>query len=245
MINKSILILGGASDIGLAVARYFAFNGYDIKLAARQSKKLEPYILDFKTRYNCKVTIHEFDVLETNTHKNFIDNLLEFPDIVLCAVGYMGDHETSEKDFKERILVIRSNYEGPVNILSEFANIYEKKSFGTIVGISSVAGERGRAINYIYGSSKSGFTTFLSGLRNRLAKKKVHVVTVLPGPIKTKMTKEMKLPKLLTNTPNAVAKSIYNAINNRKDVVYVGKIWGLIMFVIRIIPEKFFKLKKI
>ena len=243
--KKSILILGGASDIGLAIARYFAFNGYDIKLAARQSEKLRSNISDFRIRYNSKVTIYEFDVLKTSTHKNFVDNLLEFPDIVLCCVGYMGNQVINETDCKERALVIRSNYEGPVNILSEFANIYEKKSFGTIVGISSVAGERGRSINYIYGSSKSGFTTFLSGLRNRLAKKKVHVVTVLPGPIKTKMTEGMKLPKLLTSTPKTLAKAVYSAVNKRKDIIYVGKIWSVIMFVIKIIPEKLFKLKKI
>ena len=243
--KKSILILGGASDIGLAVAHYFAFNGYDIQLAARQSKKLDPYISVFKIRYNSKVTIYEFDILETNAHKNFVENLFEFPDIVLCAVGYMGDQKINEKDSKERTLVIRSNYEGQVNILSEFANIYEKKCFGTIVGISSVAGERGRAVNYIYGSSKSGFTTFLSGLRNRLAKKKVHVITVLPGPIKTKMTKDMNLPKLLTSTPKTVAEAVYNAVNKRKNIIYVKQTWSIIMFIIRIIPEKIFKLKKI
>lgn len=243
--KKSILILGGASDIGLSTAHYFASKGYDVKLAARQSEKLESNIFDFKIRYNSKVTIYEFDVLATNTHKNFVQNLLEFPEIILCAVGYMGNQEINEKNYEERALVLRSNYEGPVNILSEFANYYEKKSFGTIVGISSVAGERGRSTNYIYGCSKSGFTTFLSGLRNRLAKKNVHVITVLPGPVKTKMTEGMQLPKLLTSTPKTVAKAIYVAVIKRKDIIYVKPIWRLIMFVIKIIPEKIFKLKKI
>ena len=243
--KKSILILGGTSDIGMATAHYFASKGYDIKLAARDSKKLESNIADFKIRYDSKVTIYEFDVLKTNTHENFVESFLEFPDVVICAVGYMGEQEINENNYKERALVIRSNYEGPVNILSEFANYYEKKAFGIIVGISSVAGERGRAINYIYGSSKSAFTTFLSGLRNRLANKNVHVVSVLPGPVKTKMTEGIKLPKLLTSNPKTVAEAVYNAVDKRKNIIYVGKIWIFIMFIIKIIPERIFKLKKL
>ena len=110
------------------------------------------------------------------------------------------------------------NYEGPVNIISELANIYEDQGFGTIIGISSVAGDRGKSSNYIYGSAKAGFTTFLSGLRNRLAKKNVHVLTVLPGTVYTKMTIGQNLPKLFTSTPDKVANDIYNGFVKKKTL---------------------------
>ena len=109
--------------------------------------------------------------------------------------------------------------------------------------ISSVAGDRGRAKNYIYGSAKSGFTAFLSGLRNRLFKNNVKVITILPGPVETKMTKEMKLPKFLTSKPKFVADAIYRAVINKKDIVYIKPIWRLIMLIIKLIPEKIFKSK--
>jgi len=243
--SKSILIIGGLSDIGLSTAHLFAQNGYNIQLAVKNKNRLENIIKEFKLRYNSTVTAYDLDVIETETHKNFIDNLIYSPDIVLCAVGFMGIQKDNEKNTKLRQLVIKTNYEGPINILSEFANIYEKQGFGSIVGISSVAGERGRANNYIYGSSKSGFTSFLSGLRNRLSKENVQVLTVLPGPVRTKMTEGHKLPKFVTTTPEVVAKSIYKGVIKRKDVIYVTPIWRLIMIIIKFIPEKIFKNTKI
>ena len=153
----------------------------------------------------------------------------------------MEDQKKIEKKSDLRTDVLRTNFEGPINIISDFANIFEDKRDGTIVGISSVAGERGRANNYLYGSSKAGLTVFLSGLRNRLSKKNVRVLTVLPGPVFTKMTKDTKLPKILTATPNQVAKDIFIAVIKKKDVIYTFKIWKLIMIIIKIIPEKIFK----
>ena len=112
-------------------------------------------------------------------------------------------------------------------------------------GISSVAGERGRATNYIYGAAKAGFTAYLSGLRNRLAKTGVHVVTVLPGFVATKMTEGMDLPLRLTAQPGEVADAIVRAVERKTDVVYVRPIWRLVMFVIRSIPEFIFKRMRI
>ena len=243
--NKSILVIGGLSDIGLSTARLFAQKGYNIQLAVKNKNRLESVIKDFKIKYNTIVTAHDLDVIKIETHKNFIENLNYYPDIVLCAVGFMGNQKDNEKNAELRQLVIKTNYEGPMNILSEFANIYEEQGFGSIVGISSVAGERGRANNYIYGSSKSGFTSFLSGLRNRLSKNNVQVLTVLPGPVRTKMTDGHKLPKLISTTPEVVAESIYNGVIKHKDIIYVTPIWKLIMIIIKFIPEKIFKNKKI
>ena len=121
------------------------------------------------------------------------------------------------------------------------ANHYEKDEKGFIVGVSSVAGERGRKANYIYGSSKAGFTTYLSGLRNRLYKSNINVLTVKPGYIYTKMTEKLKLPSLLTAKPDEVAKLIFSSQKKKKNVIYIKSVWRLIMLLIRIIPEWKFK----
>lgn len=239
--NKTVLILGGNSDIGIAIAEYFVSKNYKIQLAARNLLNKNSKIFDLKSKYDSKISIYEFDILDEYNNKKFIENLSILPEIVICVVGYMGVQNISQINQKERTLIIKTNFEGPVNILSDFANMFEKKRSGTIVGISSVAGERGRVSNYIYGSSKSGFTSFLSGLRNRLAKKNVHVVTVLPGPVKTKMTQDVKLPKFLTSSTEEVAKKVYQAVINRKDVIYVKSIWKYLIFIVKIIPEKIFK----
>ena len=124
----------------------------------------------------------------------------------------MCEQKENEINYDLRTKVLRTNYEGPINIISELANIYENRGYGTIVGISSVAGDRGRSSNYIYGSAKAGFTAFLSGLRNRLAEKNVHVLTVLPGTVYTKMTLGHKLPKIFTSYPDKVASDIFKSI---------------------------------
>jgi hypothetical protein len=137
--------------------------------------------------------------------------------------------------------VMRANFEGPATILGALANAMEARGSGTLVGISSVAGERGRASNYVYGSAKAGFTAFLSGLRNRLAGKGVHVVTVLPGFVATKMTEGMDLPARLVAQPEEVATAILAAVERGQEVIYVRRIWRLIMAIIRAIPETIFK----
>lgn len=241
--TKSILIIGGTSDIGIAIAKKFASHDYNIFLAARNVQSLERVKKDLELNQKIKVTPLTLDILDDNSYKTFLDNLEKIPEIVVCSVGYMGDQLINEKSLHERSLVMKTNYEGPVNFLSEIANHYEKIQSGTIIGISSVAGDRGRAINYIYGSAKSGFTAFLSGLRNRLFKNNVKVITILPGPVETKMTKGMKLPKFLTSKPKFVADSVYRAAFNKKDIVYITPIWRLIMLIIKIIPEKIFKSK--
>lgn len=241
MNNKTLLIIGAKSDIGIAIAHKFASKGYNIQLAGRDINEIDIIGKDIDIRHNVNIENYEFDVLENESHIKFINNLKIIPNIVICVVGKMDEQKYNEQHAKNRINIMRTNYEGPLNILSEFANIFEKKELGTIVGVSSVAGERGRASNYIYGSAKAGFTAFLSGLRNRLYKKNVHVVTVLPGPVFTKLTTGMKLPKLLTTNVNQVAEDIYSGIKNKKDVIYTLKIWKFVMMIIKLIPEKIFK----
>ena len=163
------------------------------------------------------------------------------PDTVICVAGLMTAQDQAERDFGAAELMMRTNYLGPVSILGEAANRMEARGSGTIIGISSVAGERGRASNYIYGSSKAGLTAFLSGLRNRLARKGVHVITIKPGFVATRMTEGMKLPAALTAQPAEVAAAILRAAQRGKDVVYTRPIWRLILWVISLLPEPVFK----
>ena len=241
----NVLIIGARSDIALATAYQFAKKGYNIELASRKVNTLDKEKSNIEIKSKVQVKLHELDVLDDSSYDNFINSLMKLPDIVICAVGYMGEQEKNKKDIQLAKKVMRSNYEGPANILSMFANYFEKRGSGTIVGISSVAGERGRAINYVYGSAKAGLTAFLSGLRNRLSKKGVQVITVLPGFVATKMTKSMKLPEKLTATPDEVGIAIYNAVQKKRDVIYIKKTWRFIMAIIRNIPEKIFKKLKI
>nr|WP_234886610.1 SDR family oxidoreductase [Sinorhizobium saheli] len=233
--------MGARSDIGKAVAHKFAELGHPIQLAARQSKTLGAEKTNLQLRYGVPVTLHEFDALLTETHAQFLAMLPELPEIAVSIVGLMGSQEGSERDHLLASCVMRSNYEGPANILALLANRFEERGSGTLVGVSSVAGERGRATNYVYGSAKAGFTAFLSGLRNRLAKRGVHVVTVLPGYVATKMTEGINLPARLTAQPSEVAEGIVVAVKRKKDVIYVRPVWRLIMLIIRLIPEGLFK----
>jgi len=239
--KQAVLILGARSDIGMAVAHRFAAQGYRVQLAARDAASLETDKSDIEVRHGASVTLHEFDALATQTHAAFVAGLPELPAIAVCAVGLLGDQTASERDVKSAIQVMRSNYEGPASILAELANRFVERGSGTLVGISSVAGLRGRATNYVYGSAKAALTTFLSGLRNRLARHDVHVVTILPGFVATRMTEHMDLPKLMTARPQEVAEAIHRAAEKKYNIIYVRPVWRVVMSAIKLIPESVFK----
>ena len=245
MTKPPVLILGARSDIGLAVAHKFAELGHPIQLAARNCETLSAKKVDMELRYRVDVSLHEFDALGIETHVPFVEGLPEIPRIAICAVGLMGEQSESEHDVAAAARVMRSNFEGPASILSVLANHFESRGSGCLVGISSVAGLRGRATNYIYGSSKAGFTAFLSGLRNRLTQQGVHVVTVLPGFVATQMTEDLDLPEKLTAQPSEVAEAVARAVVRKKNVIYVRPIWALIMTIICNIPEWKFKNMKL
>ena len=245
MTTSPVLILGARSDVGKAVAHRFAELGHPVQLAARNAAALESEKADMELRHGISVSLHDFDALALDGHETFVGTLPQLPQIAVCVVGLMGNQTENERDIEVAARVMRSNYEGPASILAVLANRFEERGSGTLVGISSVAGDRGRATNYVYGSSKAGFSAFLSGLRNRLTKREVHVVTVLPGFVITQMTEGMDLPEKLTATPTEVADTIARAVERKKNVVYVRPIWRLIMLIIRNIPERFFKDMKI
>jgi len=241
----TVLILGATSDMGYAIAKKFAAEGYDIQLAARKPEQLKAFQSDIQIRYGRLCSVHAFDALNFDTHASFYNTLSPKPDVSICVIGYMNDNEKVIANWPETLKTINTNYTGAVSILNVIAADYAQRGQGTIVGISSVAGNRGRQSNYIYGSAKAGFTAYLSGLRNALLKKGVHVMTVLPGFVYTKMTEHLQLPKPLTAQPSHVADVIYHGVLKKRDVVYVKWFWRWIMLIITSIPEGIFKKLKL
>ncbi|MFD0862342.1 SDR family oxidoreductase [Sungkyunkwania multivorans] len=238
---QHLLILGAKSDIAMAIAKKYAANGYHLLLAGRNIDDLDTFKEDLKVTYKISVSLLEFDVLKETTHTSFFKALPIQPAGVICCIGYLGDEALAQTSFEEVDRIIRTNFLGCVSILNVSAEYLEKQGEGFIVGISSVAGERGRASNYHYGSAKAGFTAYLSGLNARLSKKGIHVLIVKPGFVDTKMTAHLSLPKRLTTTPDVVAKKIFSAQRRKRNVIYVKAIWRPIMFVIRILPAFIFK----
>jgi Short-chain dehydrogenases of various substrate specificities len=187
------------------------------------------------------VETFELEILDFESHQGFLEKLpAPISGVVLC-VGYLGYQNDAIGDASEAFKILNTNFLGPINFLNEVANYFEKRKTGFIVVISSVAGDRGRASNYFYGAAKSGLTTYLSGIRNRLFKSGVHVLTVKPGFVDTKMTRKLELPKGLTSEPIEAAEIIYRAIKNKKDVIYVKGRWRFIMLIVRLLPEGIFK----
>lgn len=238
--RKTALVLGGSSDIGRAAARAFAKAGYDVGLAGRDVAALEPDAADLRARYNVEVGLHKLDVLDTASFEGFVGSL-PLPEIVVSIVGLLGVQQNAESDLAHATTIMRSNYEGPSLILGLFAEKFLARGNGTIVGVSSVAGDRGRASNYVYGSAKAGFSAFLSGLRARASRGGVHVVTVKPGFVRTKMTEGMKLIGPLTVEAPVVGDAILSAVEKKTDVVYVSGKWRLVMLIIKTLPEAVFK----
>lgn len=241
----TVLILGATSDIGFAIAKRFAAEKYDVQLAARRRDQLLAFQSDIQIRYSVNCTTHAFDALQFESHRSFYESLSPKPDVSIYVIGYMKDNEAVINDWNESLQTINANYSGAVSILNIIASDYAAKKSGTIVGISSVAGERGRQSNYVYGSAKAAFTAYLSGLRNRLYHYNVHVLTVLPGFVYTKLTEHLKLPKPLTATPDEVGDAVYKGVKGKKNIIYVKWFWRWIMTIIKNVPEPMFKKKKL
>lgn len=238
---KNVLILGATSDIAQAIARKYAAEGWSLSLAVRNLELLEPVASDLRVRSSTEIKTFEFDASDFPSHQGFYALLDTKPDVVICVFGYMGDQLLARTDLDEVRRTIDVNYTGAVSILNIVAEDFEKRGGGTIVGISSVAGDRGRQSNYIYGSAKAGFTAYLAGLRNRMAKTGVHVMTVKPGFVRTKMTESLELPSALTAEPEQVANAVFHGLEKKRNTVYTLWMWRWIMLIIRHIPEFVFK----
>ena len=234
---SSILVIGGNSDIGYATAKVFAQNEYDIHLVSRNISQLEIKKKEIESLYKVKCKITFLDILNEDNVNNFFNNNLESPNIILIAVGYA---EIDEKNY-EKIASI--NYVSPMMFIEKSLIKYKTQNkLNTIIGISSVAGDRGKKKNPVYSASKSAFSSYLDGLRQRLYADGIHVITVKPGYVKTKMTKNLKLPKILISNVNHVGNKIFKAYKSKKNILYVPGYWSIIMFFYKMIPVMILKI---
>jgi len=245
--QKTVLVVGGSSDIGRATALRYAQAGWRVWIAARDVATAQRNADDIKTRTSVEPVVYQLDVLQTDQLAQFIAALPALPDTVISMIGELGEQARAQTDLAQATTIMRTNFEAPALLLGLFAQAFETRGSGTIVGVSSVAGDRGRASNYLYGAAKAGFTQFLSGLRNRMALAgRVRVVTVKPGFVHTRMTAHLKLPAALTVEPERVAADIFSAAEEKpRDVIYVGRRFWLMMTIICAIPEALFKKLKL
>lgn len=241
-----MIVLGSNSEVAQAFVEKVLSEGQrfeKIYLLTSNKENTEKFARHIDVKYVQNSEIIEFDLLKDNDYHrlNHIDS-----DLLFCASGYLGMN-TADGLYNDinTTKIIDINYAKLVPLMNYFAQKFEAKRSGTIIGLSSVAGERGRQSNFIYGSAKAGFTAYLSGLRNYLYDKKVNVLSVIPGFMATKMTEGMPLNPKLTVSPKQAANCIYKAYKNKKNVVYVLPIWWVIMMIIRNIPEFIFKRLKL
>lgn len=240
---KNILILGATSAIAEQTARIYASRGDNLCLVARDEEKLRTVADDLKVRGAKKVTTLCFDLGHTHKHQELLEvaeKSMTKIDIVLVAYGTLGNQKKCEADFDETLQELQTNFLSVVSLLTLLANLFEQQKYGTIAVISSPAGDRGRQSNYIYGSAKGALSVFLQGLRNRLFKSTVHVLTIKPGFVDTPMTGGFKKGVLWVR-PDVIAQGIVHAIDKQKDIVYLPFFWRYIMLIIKLIPERIFK----
>jgi len=242
-VTRKILVLGATSGIAEAVCRIWASQGAQLFLVARNPEKLAVVAADLKTRGAAYVGTAVADLDDTEKHAELLShavNSLTGMDVALLAHGILGDQARAEQDFHHAAQILHTNLVAPISLLTWLANYCVQRRAGVLAVLSSVAGDRGRKSNYLYGSSKAGLTAFLAGLRNRIDREGVTVMTIKPGPVKTAMTAGMRGSEKFADV-DKVAQSIVSAIDKRVDTVYVPFQWAPIMWVVRSIPERIFK----
>lgn len=228
-----------------ALAWAFARKGHPLVLALRDTAAGERLATAIRQGTGQPCSVVAFDAERTGDHAAFYAGLNPRPGIVVCAFGFLPDQAAAQDEAGGGLRTMAVNYTGAVSILEEAARDLEGRGTGSIIGISSVAGDRGRASNYFYGSAKAGFTAYLSGLRNRLHPSGVHVLTVKPGFVRTAMTAGLPLPAPLTASAEQAARGIMRAWGKRRNTAYVLGRWRWIMLVITLIPEGIFKRLKL
>jgi short-subunit dehydrogenase len=239
--SRRVLVAGATSKIAQETAKVLAARGDRLFLVARDAGRLGVVADDLSVRAGMRVPGVALDLNDATRHDEILDRAaaeLGGLDTLLVAHGVLDPAAHDDPDRAE--LVLRTNLLGPVSLLTRTARRFEAQGTGLIVGISSVSGDRGRGSNYVYGASKGGLSLFLQGLRNRLHRKGVRVLTVKPGFVDTPMT--AGLPKsMLFASPERVGRAIVRAMDSRRDVVYVPWFWRPILAGIRAIPEPVFK----
>lgn len=239
----SVLILGATSRIAHELALRYAENGQSVFLGARDAEEAGRIASDVSVRTQGICIAGRFDATDFAGHAEFLQSVRSAVgpvEVAILAFGEMGEQKASESDFQAAHKVIEVNYTAAVSVCELLAAEMIDRAGGSIIGISSVAGDRGRQSNYIYGSAKGAFTLYLQGLRNRLYKAGVHVMTVKPGFIDTRMTFGLKTGIPIA-TPEALSRAVFEAWRDRTDTLYFPRFWRGVMGVIRAIPEAAFK----
>lgn len=244
---RRVLILGATSAIAMETARIFAAKGDRLFLVARNAERLAAAAADLKLRGASQVATEALDLNDFDRHESLIDGAVEALgglDTALIAHGTLGDQQRSQTDWAYAESEIRTNFLSAASLLTHLANRFEAQRKGSIAVISSVAGDRGRQSNYVYGAAKAGLTAFTDGVRNRLYPAGVNVVTVKPGFVDTPMTAHIQKGPLFAK-PEAVAKGIHKALTRGADVVYLPGFWRWIMTAVKAVPEVLFKRLKL
>lgn len=240
---RRILILGATSAIAVAVARELVAPDAHFFLVARNAAKLDAVRSDLLTRGAAGVKTHVAELDDYDAHPEMLAHAvraLDSIDLALIAYGTLGDQSEAEKSFSAAVAILHTNFLSAASLITWLANYFEQQHKGTLAVISSVAGDRGRKSNYVYGASKGALNIFLDGVRNRVDRSGVHVLTIRPGFVATPMTAHMPQGPLFAS-PAQVATGIVKAVASRKDVVYVPWFWRPVMFIIRSIPGFIFK----
>jgi decaprenylphospho-beta-D-erythro-pentofuranosid-2-ulose 2-reductase len=243
-VPQRVFIFGATSAIAITTQRLLCQRGSaHFFLVARHAERLEAVAADLRARGATTVLTSAADLDDTAAHPGLIAQGVEAlggMDLALLAHGVLGDQAAAESSYQTTEAILQTNTLSPISLLTWLGNYCERQRGGTLAVISSVAGDRGRQSNYIYGTSKAALTTFCSGLRNRLDRHGVNVITIKPGFVITPMTSGMKLGPLAA-TPEKIAEGIVRAIQKRRDVVYLPWFWRIIMAIIRAVPERVFK----
>jgi short-subunit dehydrogenase len=236
-------VLGATSAIAIGTMRPLAARGARFYLVARSPEKLTAVASDLLTRGAAAVFTRVMDLDDTAAHEAMLAEAakkLETIELALLAHGVLGDQEKAQAGYAAAEAILQTNFLSAVSLITWLANYFEASHQGTLAVISSVAGDRGRKSNYVYGASKGALNIFLDGVRNRIDRSGVHVLTIKPGFVSTPMTAHLPQNALFAH-PSAVGQGILDAIATRKDIAYVPPVWALIMFAIRAVPNFIFK----
>ncbi len=240
--GRRVLIVGATSGIAVEVARAYAERGATLLLAGRNSARLQAVADDLRVRGAAEVDTAVLDVTDRAGHAGIVDWAFRSGalDVALLAHGTLPDQAVCQVDVETAVRALDVNFTATAALLTVLGNRFEAQAHGTIAVITSVAGDRGRQSNYVYGSAKGGLAIFLQGLRQRLYRTGVTVVTLKPGFVDTPMTAGMPKNALFSSARRA-GRAIYRAIERRRDVAYVPGFWRPIMTVIAAMPEWLFK----
>lgn len=243
---RRVLVLGATSGIAEASVRIWASRGDELFLVGRNAERLAAVAADARVRGAGYVDTAVTDLDQTQQHPELLAhaiNSLGGLDVAYLAVGVLGDQAKAERSFAEAAHILHTNFVAPVSLLTWLGNYCAQRHAGTLAVLSSVAGDRGRKSNYVYGSSKAGLTAFVDGMRNRIDREGVKVMTIKPGPTRTAMTENMQAKGPMAE-PSKVASTIIRAIDRGAkgpDILYVPGLWRFIMAAIRAVPESRFK----